>query len=125
MDLLQAYTGGLPIFFAVLHEVGHAVLHRGVSPNTRAMEFEADRFAAKMFQENDVPVALGLGHFQIFYGHNMQQAAPEIACRLARLAKDYPTSIAFRTDFGPEIFGRLERLRVAFGDLYGARCEAA
>lgn len=122
-DKLQAYVGGFPMFFAVLHEAGHVVLHAEIEENLPHHEPEADTFAQRVSMANDLPTVLGLGHFQLFYGNNRDRHNTAIACRLVSLAETGPTPRSFAQEFGTDVWQRSENLRKAYIAHYRKSCD--
>lgn len=121
-DALQAYVGVFPMFFAVLHEAGHITLHAHQNKHLPEHEPEADDFARRVSIAGEIPVVLGLGHFQLFYGNNRRQHDAMIGCRLSTLARNSVTPRSFATEFGRDIWQRAEKLRDAYVLHYGALC---
>ena len=115
-------TGGLPVIFALLHEAGHALLHPREPQGRSEDEVEADEFASRVFVATDMPVALGLGHLELFYYNNRALENPAVACRLAMLARRYPTGRSFAEDYGRDVYDRLEALRKSYVARYGESC---
>lgn len=121
-DKLQAYVGSFPMFFAILHEAGHVVLHSSSELDLPIHEPEADEFARRVSEANELPVVLGLGHFQLFYGNNRNRHNASMACRLVTLAENGPTPRSFEVEFGSDVWRRAELLREAYISHYSKRC---
>jgi len=123
-DRFQAYVALSPVFFTLLHEVGHAVLHPDGSSGEDHEEIEADDYAAAVLNANGLPVIMGLGIHQIFHSASRGGNDSALACRVARLARNHPVPAAFVDEFGQDIANRLEHFRRFYADEYQRRCDA-
>lgn len=120
------FVGGLPLFFAMIHEAGHAALHVDPPlPSFKVRETQADLFAAEVFTGNRVPVTLGLAYVLLAYDMNIGGARASVACRIVDLAKQAGVRDAeLMADYGQQTVQRLEVLRLAYIQYYSGRCAA-
>lgn len=115
------FIGGLPIFFIVLHEIGHYVqIQAGKSFENRvAAEFDADAYAADIIADNDLPPTLAL---PVMHAFAVDYHAAALQCRLATLARN-DRAVLQRTPQLPfEYRQRLEALRQHYVERYQGAC---
>lgn len=119
---LEAYTGFSTVFFTLIHEYAHAVLHDNQRKNSLAVEIEADDYAASVFETSELPIAISLGLFDLLHGSSGSPHTLDLACRIKRLAKNHPTPQSFEQEFNKQIYDRLEDLRQYYVVYYSSKC---
>ncbi len=115
------FVGGLPVFFIVLHEIGHHVqIVTGTSFENRvAPEFDADAYAAMVVADNDLSPTLAL---PVMHAFAVGDHATELECRLATLARN-DRAVMQRTQGLHHLYRRrLELLRQHYIERYQSAC---
>lgn len=120
-----AYTAeivaGLPLFFVVLHELGHASLHTGEVEDFRLAEFEADAWAADVFSASGTPMTLGLPILQAFANDRQSE---DIRCRIATLAEADSLANRLLPEIDQIYRDRIAALRDYYRREYRRYCQA-
>jgi hypothetical protein len=106
------------IFFAILHEAGHELLGHAQGGYSAGEEYEADQFAADVFEVNRVSPTLALLFLQVFA---QGTEAKFLECRLALIAKSDEPSVTM-SSFPRQYQQRVERLRQYYIDTYSQSC---
>jgi hypothetical protein len=115
------YVGGLPVFFIVLHEIGHHVqIMTGKSFEDRvAPEFDADAYAARIIADSDLSPTLAL---PVMHAFAVGSHATELECRLATLARSDRAVIQRTRELPLQYRQRLELLRQHYVERYQGAC---
>ena len=115
------FVGGLPVFFIVLHEIGHHVqIVTGMSFESRvAPEFDADAYAARIIVDSDLSPTLAL---PVMHAFAVGDHATELECRLATIARNDRSVMQRTPELPVQYRQRLELLRQHYVERYQSAC---
>lgn len=111
--------GAMPYFFALLHEVGHHVLHRNGAEDRLTAEFEADAFAAEILHANGFASALGLPFLHLFSTGSHSEA---IERRLATLAANDRSAVNLMPELPYDYRVRIDELGQYYATTFASAC---
>lgn len=119
--LTEAFVGGLPAFFIILHEIGHYVQILAGRPfkSQGSEEFAADAYAAEIISDNDLSPTLAL---PVMHAFTVGEHAVELECRLATIALNDRAALQRTRELPLEYRQRLEALRQHYAERYKGAC---
>ena len=118
-ELLGDQVGGLPVFFALIHEAGHHYHHKDGPTGSVEDEFLADDFAIDVFDANRTAATMGIPFLQLFATGRRKS---EVECRIARIAQSDKNIAIEMQEFPRAYTRRLQALRDFYVEQYEKAC---